>query len=145
MSLLDTDALDIRLTPNTLNDIYGLSIMSHLLSQVSGERQTYSKGYLMTKNGNGAFIEVWYPGTQYYGSLWRFAGYPLRQNMVYIQYLDFEAEWDCNTRTEAGFYGLNIEEFDALYKAVKCNDLDYIYRLHDSKPFKPEIITFHYD
>lgn len=145
MSLLDTDTLDIRLTPNTLNSIYGLKIMSHLLSQVSGERQTYSKGYLTTKNGTSVFIEVWYPGTQYYGTLWRFAGYPLEQNMVYIQYLDFFNNGDWNMRAEAGFYGLNFEEFDALYNAVKCNDLDYIYHLHDSKPFKPEIITFHYD
>lgn len=50
---------------------------------------------------------------------------------------------DIETRTEASFYGLNLEEFDMLYKAVKHEDFDTIYELQDFKPFIPEIITFH--
>jgi hypothetical protein len=142
MSLLDTDALDVYLAPNELLKNYGIGIQTNLLSQVSGEKQTYSKGYLLTNRGTQAFIEVWYPGSKYYGTLWRYAGYPLDQNLVYIQYLDHpNSDW--SARSEASFYGLNLEEFDMLYKAVKHEDLDTIYELQDSKPFIPEIITFH--
>lgn len=132
MSLLDVDKLELVLSPELLQHIYGIGVMFD-------KNIKYSKQYL---HSTSAFIEVWYPGP-YYGCLWRYAGYQLTNTIVYIQFLDFPGQ-DWSIRSDLCFEGLNIEEFDMLYKALAKNDLDTLYLLHDHKPFRPEKLSINH-
>lgn len=68
MSLLDTNDLDPRLTPDLLLKLYGLSKHTHISYSV--EPQIYSKGRIETKFVNKyVLIEVWYSGSYYAGTL----------------------------------------------------------------------------
>ena len=130
MSLLDVDKLEPVLCPEILRSVYDISI-------VVDKNIKYSKQYL-----HSSFIEVWYPGP-YYGCLWRYAGYQLINTIVYIQFLDFPGQ-DWTVRSDLCFEGLNIEEFDMLYKALVKKDFDTLYLLYDHKPFRPEKLSINH-
>lgn len=131
MSLLDTNDLDPRLTPDLLLKLYGMSKQTHISYTV--EPQIYSKGYVKTKFDKRVLIEVWYPGT-YAGTLWRYNGYKLKRNMVYVQFLDpVDDSW--SKRPEYAYDDLTLEEFDFMYKAIKNNDIDLLNNLYIHKPY----------
>ena len=137
MSLLDTNDLDPRLTPDLLLNLYGISKQAYISH--FNEPQIYSKGYVGTKYVNNKYvrvlIEVWYPGTIYAGTLWRYNGYKLKRNMVYIQFLDpVDDSW--SKRPEYAYYDLTLEEFDFMYKALKNNDIDLLDNLYIHKPYE---------
>lgn len=136
MSLLDTNDLDPRLTPELLLNLYGICKQSYI--SYSNEPRIYSKGYVGTKYVNNKYvrvlIEVWYPGTIYAGTLWRYNGRLLKRNMVYVQFLD---PTDCSwtNRPEYAYYDLTLEEFDFMYKALKNNDIELLDNLYVHKPY----------
>lgn len=133
MSLLDTNDLDPRLTPDLLLKLYGLSKQTHISYSI--EPQIYSKGYVETKFVNKrVLIEVWYSGSYYAGTLWRYNGYKLKRNMVHVQFLDpIEDSW--SNRPEWAYDDLTLEEFDFMYKAIKNNDIDLLDNLYIHKPY----------
>lgn len=132
MSLLDTNDLDPRLTPDLLLNLYGISKQSYI--SFSYEPRMYSKGYTSTKSHKRALIEVWYPGTIYAGTLWRYNGRKLKRNMVYVQFLDpTDSSW--TSRPEYAYYDLTLEEFDFMYKALKNNDIELLDNLYVHKPY----------
>lgn len=136
MSLLDTNDLDPRLTPELLLNLYGISKRTYI--SYSNEPLIYSKGYVGTKYVNNKYvrvlIEVWYSGSYYAGTLWRYNGYKLKRNMVYVQFLDpIDDSW--SKRPEYAYDNLTLEEFDFMYKAIKNNDIDLLDNLYIHKPY----------
>lgn len=133
MSLLDTNDLDPRLTPDLLLKLYGISKQTYISYSI--EPQIYSKGYMETKFVNKhVLIEVWYSGSYYAGTLWRYNGYKLKRNMVYVQFLDpIDGGW--SKRPEYAYDDLTLEEFDFMYKAIKNNDIDLLDNLYIHKPY----------
>lgn len=132
MSLLDTNDLDPRLTPDLLLNLYGISKQARI--SYTADPQIYSKGYTSTKSHKRVLIEVWYPGTIYAGTLWRYNGYKLKRNMVYVQFLDpIDNSW--SKRPEYAYDDLTLEEFDFMYKAIKNNDIDLLDNLYIHKPY----------
>ena len=135
MSLLDTNDLDPRLTPDLLLNLYGISKQAYISH--FNEPQIYSKGYVGTKYVNNKYvrvlIEVWWPGSTYAGTLWRYNGYKIKRNMVYIQFLD--PIDDGRERPEYAYDDLTLEEFDFMYKALKNNDVELLDNLYVHKPF----------
>ena len=135
MSLLDTNDLDPRLTPDLLLNLYGICKQTYISIRYI-KPQIYSKGYVETKFVNKhVLIEVWYSGYYYAGTLWRYNGYKLKRNMVYIQFLDpVDDSW--SKRPEYAYYDLTLEEFDFMYKALKNNDIDLLDNLYIHKPYE---------
>lgn len=132
MSLLDTNDLDPRLTPGLLLNLYGISKQAHISH--FNEPQIYSKGYTLTKSHKRVLIEVWWPGSTYAGTLWRYNEYKLERNMVYIQFLDpIDDGW--SKRPEYAYDDLTLEEFDFMYKALKNDDTELLDNLYVHKPF----------
>lgn len=136
MSLLDTNDLDPRLTPELLLNLYG--IYKQIYVSHFNDPQIYSKGYVGTKYVNNKYvrvlIEVWWPGSTYAGTLWRYNGYKLKRNMVYIQFLDsIDDGW--TNRPEYAYYDLTLEEFDFMYKAIKNIDIELLDNLYVHKPY----------
>ena len=131
MSLLDTNDLDPKLTPDLLLSLYGVSKQIHISYAIGP--QIYSKGYIETKFVNKrVLIEVWYPGTIYAGTLWRYNGHKLKRNMVYFQFLDpVDGSW--SNRPEYAYYDLTLEEFDFMYKSLKNNDIEFLDNLYVHK------------
>ena len=132
MSLLDTNDLDPRLTPDLLLNLYGICKQTYISTRYI-KPQIYSRGYMSTKSHKRVLIEVWYSGF-YAGTLWRYNGYKLKRNMVYIQFLDsIDDGW--TNRPEYAYDDLTLEEFDFMYKALKNNDIDLLDNLYVHKPY----------
>lgn len=131
MSLLDTNDLDPRLTHDLLLNLYGISKQAYISH--ANEPRIYSKGYTSTKSHKRVLIEVWWPGSIYAGTLWRYNGYKLKRNMVYIQFLD--PINDGRERPEYVYDDLTLEEFDFMYKALKNDEMELLDNLYIHKPF----------
>lgn len=143
MSLLDTNDLEPRLSPRILKKLYEIDEMSNVFR--SGKYQIYSKGYIKTKFVNKhVLIEVWYPGSTYAGTLWRYNGITLDKNLVYIQYLDTCHEGWCTNRLEYAYYDLTLDEFDFMYKALENNDIELLDNLYIHKAFPYEQFNYQY-
>lgn len=131
MSLLDTNDLDPRLTQDLLLNLYGISKQSYISH--TNEPRIYSKDYISTKSHKRVLIEVWWSGSIYAGNLWRYNGYMLKRNMVYIQFLD--PINNGRERPEYAYDDLTLEEFDFMYKALKNDDVELLDNLYIHKPF----------
>ena len=131
MSLLDTNDLDPRLTHDLLLNLYGISKQAYI--SFANKPRIYSKGYTSTKSHKRVLIEVWWPGSIYAGTLWRYNGYKLKRNMVYIQFLDpINDGWE---RPEYVYDDLTLEEFDFMYQALKNDEMELLDNLYIHKPF----------
>lgn len=134
MSLLDTNDLDPRLTPDLLLKLYGMyGISKQSYITYANEPKIYSRGYISTKSHKRVLIEVWWPGSIYTGTLWRYNGYMLKRNMVYIQFLD--PINDGRERPEYAYDDLTLEEFDFMCKALKNDDVELLDNLYIHKAF----------
>ena len=143
MSVLDTNDLEPRLSPRVLKKLYEIPELSNVFR--SGKYQIYSKGYIKTKFVNKhILIEVWYPGSTYAGTLWRYNGITLDKNLVYIQYLDTCSEGWCANRLEYAYYDLTLDEFDFMYKALENNDMELLDNLYIHKAFPYEQFNYQY-
>ena len=141
MSVLDTNDLEPRLSPRLLEELYKIPELPNVFR--SGKYQIYSKGYIKTKFVNKhVLIEVWYPGSTYAGTLWRYNGITLDKNLVYIQYLDTGCEGWCTNRLEYAYYDLTLDEFDFMYKALENNDIELLDNLYIHKAFPYEQFNY---
>lgn len=141
MSVLDTNDLEPRLSPRLLEELYKVPELPNVFR--SGKCQIYSKGYIKTKFVNKhVLIEVWYPGSTYAGTLWRYNGITLDKNLVYIQYLDTGSEGWCTNRLEYAYYDLTLDEFDFMYKALENNDIELLDNLYIHKAFPYEQFNY---
>lgn len=126
MSLLDiNESCDIGLSPQILKDLYGIE--SHQ-SQFK-ERPIYSKGYIY-----GSYIEVWYPNTTYYGSLWVHAYTPLTKNMVHVSFMR-EPTLNWMQREDVVYEDLTLDDLVGLIRAIQHKHWDYLDLLASVKPF----------
>lgn len=128
MSLLDiNESCDIGLSPQILKEIFGFDQFES--SQCKKDRYIYSKGYV-----HGCYVEIWYPNTTYYGSLWVYSDTPLTKNMVHVGFMR-EPTLNWMQREDIIYEDLTFDDFAMLIEAIKHKYWDYLDILHNIKPF----------
>lgn len=143
MSILDTNNLEPGLSPRLLEELYKIPELPNISRFRPNTFQIYSKGYITTKIANkSVLIEVWYPGSTYAGTLWRYNGITLDKNLIYIQYLDTDREGWWTNRLEYAYYDLTLEEFDFMYKALENDDIELLDNLYIHKAFPYEHFNY---
>lgn len=128
MSLLDSN-IEIKLTPEILKNVWRLDRMTQALTFDPPTESVYSKGY-----HHNSYIEVWYPGSVYKGSLWKYAGTKLTTNMVYVSFLRDPNEINWMAREDMIFSDLTFDEFGMLMNAIKERNWDFLDLLYMHKP-----------
>ena len=132
MSLLDSN-IDINLSPELLKSVWNIPINTEVISFDPYKFVSYSKGY-----HHHSYIEVWYPGSIYKGSLWIYAHAELTANMVHVSFLRDPNNTNWMSREVMVFSGLTFDEFGELINALKEKNWEFLDNLHIYKPFKLE-------
>ena len=131
MSLLDSN-IEIGLSPEILKNVFAIPIHIKVKTFDPPTEVVSSRGYY-----HKCYVEVWYPGSVYNGSLWVFKGVLLKENMVHISFIRDPRETNWMAREDMVFSGLVFDEFIDMMNALKNKDWEFLDILNSYKSIFP--------
>jgi hypothetical protein len=122
MSLLDLNS-EIELTPSVIETVFGIP------AYTERHHTKFNAGWFYEH-----YIEVWYPGSTYLGSVWEWANTKIDDVVVII--IGVAMTHNHPLKETISLANINFDEFTLILNSLKDNNKNFLNRIYIDKPYK---------